>query len=211
MRILLLTLAAMLGISALALIFNPSPPPPSKPSGGEIKPAEIPHLERISGQMNFIPTPQDVADDAQTDQEQVRLAAEWLDHLDAETRVAGAEQLSAYPTKEAERLLREALQTDAEPSVRAAAAQGLGVFKHPSEKTVTALLTATEDRHEEVQTSALDSLQSIVARTPSDTKRVKNLVADLKKRASSPVLSRDIRSQIADFLDDQAPAASAKP
>lgn len=150
-------------------------------------------------------TPEEIEEDARMDDEQVALARQWLESADSRQRVDGAEQLSAYPTPEAEMLLAGALATDPDPAVRSAAAQSLDAFEHPMEKTIFALLAAVEDENEDVQMSAWAALETIASNEESDSARFKKIVTGLKKKLASPRLAAETKQAILEFLKDQAP------
>ncbi|MBS1214685.1 MAG: hypothetical protein H6R26_3302, partial [Proteobacteria bacterium] len=123
---------------------------------------------------------------------------------DPEERIAGVEQLGAFPTAEAEQQLVVTLAGDAEPDVRSAAAQSLAQFETVTDQTVAALLAALEDKSEDVQTSALDAIESVTADLEAESDRFKMIVAELKKKKSSKNVKTETRQAIKDFLEDQA-------
>lgn len=51
------------------------------------------------------PTPEQLKEEADMQKSQVETAGEWLHSPDMQQRVEGAEQLTAYPTRDAEKLL----------------------------------------------------------------------------------------------------------
>lgn len=148
-------------------------------------------------------TPEQVEEDKRIDDEQVAVAGEWLRSIDVQQRIDGAEQLSAYPTAEAEKLLVDALITDIDPEVRSAAAQSLAAFESPTEAAVAALLAALEDKNEEVRLSALNTLESIATAEETGSRRYKKILAGLKKAAKSKRVPSETREVIHDFLLDQ--------
>jgi len=96
------------------------------------------------------------------------------------------------------------LAGDAEPDVRSAAAQSLAQFETVTDQTVAALLAALEDKSEDVQTSALDAIESVTADLEAESDRFKMIVAELKKKKSSKNVKTETRQAIKDFLEDQA-------
>jgi HEAT repeat protein len=150
------------------------------------------------------PTPEQEKEAAQIDQEQVKAATAWLSDADPERRVAGAEQLAAYPTPEAEKRLAESLAHDQAPEVRAEAARSLDAFIKPEAKTVQALLSALEDPDENVRQTALGVLQSLRQRLEDDgkNKAAGKVLAGLKKRSKSSRVPNETRKEIADYLRD---------
>lgn len=142
---------------------------------------------------------------------QVALASEWLGSLDPQQRLDGAEQLSAYPTRSAEVLLIKALVTDTDPEVRVAAAQSLNAFEHLQDTAIIVLLAAVEDENEDVQLSALNTLESLVANEQNGSARYKKIMTRLKKKAKSSRLSQETRAAVRGFIEDQAVVWREKP
>ena len=137
--------------------------------------------------------------------EQVADAAASLRDTRPEERIIGAEQLAAYPTPEAERLLVHALKTDAEADVRRTAADSLREIEKPDRTTLGALLEALEDEAETVQQSTLDTLTYHIQRLDSDSKSYRKLIASLKKKLKTKTLAADVRDDLKAFLEDQNP------
>lgn len=135
---------------------------------------------------------------------QVAAAGEALRQLDPAERIGGAEQLAAYPTREAEALLIEALATDRDPQVRQAAAQSLQAFRTPGAKATTALLAALADENPAVASSAFGALQAHLARQDRSAARYKSLLKDLQRRAKDRAIAKEVRQEISDFLRDQS-------
>ncbi|WP_162144243.1 HEAT repeat domain-containing protein [Methylocaldum szegediense] len=175
--------------------------------GDRKKPVTPPvDLRMLAEQFGSSPvlTPEQIEEDKQIDDEQVATAGEWLRSIDVQERIDGAEQLAAYPTAEAEKLLVEALITDIDPEVRSTAAQSLSAFESPTDETIAALLAAVEDENEEVRLSALDTLESIATAEETGSRRYKKILAGLKKAAKSKRVPSETREEIRDFLLDQA-------
>ncbi len=154
--------------------------------------------------------PQDLTDEEReeekrTEKEQVEIAIEWLGSADLQQRVDGAEQLSAYPTAQAEQRLLEALANDIDPDVRSAAARSLGLFKQLQAKTIDSLLQALETDDEEVCLDVLNTLQAVVVRESYDSKQARRIIRKLIKIAKSGQLKTNSQSVLSDFLTDQAP------
>jgi hypothetical protein len=183
---------------------SPTPAPVSKPTPAAAPaPPVLPHAEEIEAQAVQAPTPEDEEDEAQIDAEQVLEALESLKSSDPEERVAGVEQLAAFPTAEAEQQLLITLAGDASADVRSAAAQSLGQFENLSDGIMTALLKALEDKNEDVQVSALDAIESLVSDMEANDPRYKQVLGALKKLQSSKKLRADTRQGIKEFLEDQ--------
>lgn len=164
-------------------------------------------LQALAGNLGGPPplTPEQIAEEQRLDAEQVESARRWLTGNNPATRVEGAEQLAAYPTPEAERLLAHALANDPSPEVRAAAAQSLEEFEQPTEETIGALLAALEDESEEVRRDVWSALEGLLANEEDGSARAGTIITGLKTKTASPRLADEIRDEIREFLADQAP------
>jgi hypothetical protein len=214
-RIIVLSLIILSIALAISLVvgvpfMTPSEPPVEAPPK-TAKPSIPPTLPAPA--RNTVPMPQNPAPppleeggneyDEQTEEQQLATAREQLNSADAEQRVEGAEQLGAFPTKETEILLVQALATDSEAEVRNAAAQSLGYVEKPTDATIDALMTALEDRDEDVRTSALSTLEDFMVESGEGSKRSKKILAGLKAKAASRGTPKDLREAIRDVLEDQ--------
>ncbi len=130
-------------------------------------------------------------------------AATWLNDAQPEQRVVGAEQLSAYPTPEAEKLLAASLANDPAPQVRAAAAQSLKFFKRVRGDTIQTLLAALEDPDEEVRFNTLKTLERYYSRLKRNPRLANEILAGLRKKAESARVPRETQQIIAGFLSDR--------
>jgi hypothetical protein len=211
------SIALGLGVLILAFIggawlnarWNPPPPPPAAkadppPVSPAVRPPDLRALAAGMAGGTAAPTPEQVNEERQTVNSQVAAAGESLRHIDPAERVGGAEQLAAYPTREAEALLVEALATDREPDVRQAAAQSLQSFKTPGGKAMAALLAALADESPAVATSALGALQAYLAGQDRNSVRHKSLMKDLRGRAKDRAVAKEVRQEISDFIKDQS-------
>jgi hypothetical protein len=178
----------------------PAPPPASKPPAPPaVQPAPAPAA--------VAPPPlleQVEEEDMRSEKEQVEAALAQLTSADPQQRIDGAEELGAFPTKEAEAALVQALTSDSEADVRNAAAQSLGDLENPADTTLAALLAALEDQNEEVRASALSTLEDFLVETEEGSKRYKKLMADLKAKGAARSTPKDVRDAIRDILADQA-------
>jgi hypothetical protein len=164
--------------------------------------------ERLQALQNPPPlTPEQIEDDKQIEKEQVGAALWQLNASDATQRIEGAEQLGAYPTREAEAALAQVLTRDSETDVRSAAAQSLGYVKNPSDATLTALLGALEDQNEDVGLKALWTLQGFLVRSEERSVRYKKILIGLKASADSRITPQTTREAIQDILEDQMGSA----
>lgn len=160
-------------------------------------------LERMAAPPTL--TDEEIEEENRIEEEQVVSAIEWLESADPQQRVVGAEQLSAYPTAEAEQRLVEALANDVDPDVRSTAARSLGLFKQLQAKTLDSLLQALETDDEEVRLDVLNTLQAVVEREPYGAKQARRIIKKLIKIAKSGQLQTNSQSVLSDFLTDQAP------
>jgi len=190
---------------------NQSSPPRVQPKTAAIKP----DLSKLPIDLNALAaaalndtrevTPAQQAETEEYYREQVADATESLHDIKVEERIAGAEQLAAYPTPEAEISLVEALTSDTESEVRRTAAISLQEIARPKKPTVDALFAALEDESEDVQIAACDTLTRLVDRLDSESAAYRKLIGRLKKKLASKRVSTDVRADIKAFLDNQDP------
>jgi HEAT repeat protein len=147
-------------------------------------------------------SPEDLEDDAQIEQEQVNAALAQLSSAETAQRIEGAEQLGAYPTKEAEAALLQALGSDSEPEVRSAAAQSLGYVEKPTDGTINGLVAALEDQNEDVRLNALSTLEDFLLGSEETSKRYKKILSSLKSKGDARSVPQDTRDAIRDILQD---------
>lgn len=176
-----------------APVAKPEPPPPTTqaptPQTGAAVPPPAPEVEQS---------------DEEIEREQVAAALAQLASSEAAQRVEGAEQLGAYPTKEAEVALTNALGADADADVRNAAAQSLGYVEKPTDATLSALFTALEDQNEDVRLSALSTLEDFMLGSDENSKRYKTIFNGFKSRQDTRSIPQDTREAIHDILQDQS-------
>jgi hypothetical protein len=149
-------------------------------------------------------TTEEIEEESRIVAEQVAHAREWLESADPKQRLIGAEQLSAYPTVEAEKLLVETLLNDSEPEVRSAAACSLEYIENPDTNTLNDLLQALETDNEEVAVDALNTLTTYVAREPYASGRATEIINKLKLIAESPQLQGNAQTAIENYLADKS-------
>lgn len=160
-------------------------------------------LERFETSQQYQPTAEEIEEYSAFENEQIEEAQQWLLDLDAEKRVAGVEQIAAYPSAKAEQLLIETLLKDPSEEVRASAADNLSFVDEPSTAAQDALTRALQDANEDVRNNALNSLQSYVASLDDDNATAKRIVALLKRQLNNSQLSAEMRMEIKDYLSDQ--------
>jgi HEAT repeat protein len=208
--VLFLPLAAMAAANAAYFLLQSDwSEPEAQPAPAAAAPAVPPPLETL-GHGARMPTPEELEEEARYDEARVTEADTRLHSSQAEERVAGAEQLSAYPTPEAEQILGNALALDFDPEVRRTAAQSLSAFKKPAEKTVAALLAALEDESEAVQVGALDTLLGVAGKYENNSPQLKKLLAGLATQAASRRAKARTRRAVLAFLKDQEPPAAGR-
>lgn len=135
--------------------------------------------------------------------EQVEQARVCLSDADPAERLVGAEQLSAYPTPQAEGYLLDALKNDDDAAVRAAAANSLGSFKEPGNRVFDGLLLALQDGDEAVSFNAWSSL-GILLNRPSLAERTSNNVqVKLRRLLKKAHLTMDMRDSVQEYLQEQ--------
>lgn len=149
------------------------------------------------------PTEAQLKEEKAIENSQVATAGQWLASANAQQRHDGAEQLSAYPTAEAEKLLLNALSGDADPEVRSTAAESLSAFEPLSTAAIAGLFAAMDDNNQNVQFNALSTLQNQVANEESNSKRYQMIMRGLKKKLKSTHLSEEMRNTVRGFIDDQ--------
>jgi HEAT repeat protein len=166
--------------------------------------AKIPDFHALATQGAAIePSEAHLREEKQIESSQVATAGQWLISVDALQRHNGAEQLSAYPTPEAEKMLLTALRTDTDAKVRSTAAESLSAFESLSIPAILGLLAAMDDKNENVQFNAFSTLQNQVANEEGKTKRYQIIMQGLRKKAKSARLSEDMRNAVRGFIEDQ--------
>jgi len=160
-------------------------------------------MERMQGGSLSL-TPEQIREEQRIDDKQVEKAGKWLESSDPGERLAGAEQLAAYPTPESERLLVKTLESDLDPEVRRTAAMSLGYFQKPRKKTIQVLLAAVENPAAEVRSAALETLEQYLAdETEEGSTRANQIVAALKALCDSRHTAQDIREHIRDLFGNR--------
>lgn len=186
----------------------PAPKPPVPAPAPAAKTAPIPPTAQAPASQAAAPAtppaPEVEQSDEEIEREQVAAALAQLASPEAAQRVEGAEQLGAYPTKEAEAALTQALSADADADVRNAAAQSLGYVEKPTDATLNALFTALEDQNEDVRLSALSTLEDFMLGSDEGSKRYKTILGGLKTRQDTRSIPQDTREAIHDILQDQS-------
>ncbi|MGZ8245525.1 HEAT repeat domain-containing protein [Methylomagnum sp.] len=183
---------------------KPEPAPPAPPPKPDTAPPATTPPAATPQAAAPAPVPEVEQSDEEIEREQVAAALAQLASAEAAQRVEGAEQLGAYPTKEAEVALTNTLGADADADVRNAAAQSLGYVEKPTESTLSALLSALEDQNEDVRLSALSTLEDFMLGSDEGSKRYKMILGGLKSRQDTRSIPQDTREAIHDILQDQS-------
>ncbi len=195
---------ALLSI-AIGLPFSPAPP--AKPATDQSTPrtatARNLDLAEAFSRLTFRPplTAEQLAEDARMDEEQVSAAETWLNSPDAERRLAGAEQLAAYPTARAQILLCRALQTDPNPEVRSTAAVSLQRFKTPSDKTMAVVVASLADGDRDVRSAVLQTLDVFMSHEASGSHQHAKLRRQLRSKRQNARLDRETRKAVVALLN----------
>jgi HEAT repeat protein len=147
-------------------------------------------------------TPEQIAEDRRIDAEQVAEAAKALASPDAERRLGAVQQLGAYPTAEAEKMLVSALAKDRAEEVRAEAARSLALVKEPAPRTIEALLAAATGKSPDNRDAALETLQGYLGRLEADSAAFKKILRSLQGLARSGKLDPESRQALRDWLRD---------
>ncbi len=180
--------------------------PKIEPSKPEIKPEMVDGSalqDRYAASQQYEPAPEEIAEEQAFESEQIEEAQQWLQDLDSEQRMAGIEQLAAYPSPKAEQLMVERLQKDKSDEIRSAAADNLSYIEVPTSTTQDALIHALQDGNEDVRNSALNTLESYVASLEDDDATAKRIIGLLKSQLKSQQVPADIRESIKEFLTEQ--------
>lgn len=159
-------------------------------------------MERMSAPVEL--TPADIEDQANIINDQIANARRWLESRDAMTRIKGAEQLSAYPTEEAENLLVATFLSEREPEVRVAIVRTLAYVKTPQQNTLAHLYGALENDTEEVQMQVLHTITTYVAREPYASKRANEIIGRLKQINELGIVHGVVHTVLQNFLSDQS-------
>ena len=160
-------------------------------------------FERLGAIQFYEATPEEIAADQAFEAEQIELAKQWLLDLNLEKRIAGLEQLTAYPSPQSEGIMLEILNNDMSDEMRASAADYLSYIQEPSLKAQDVLIQALNDTNEEVRNSAFNTVQSYIYSLEEDSASAKRLVNLLKKQAKNKQLPADMRDMIKEYLIDQ--------
>lgn len=223
-RILVLALLLLTATTATLLFMPdsdaPAPnAPPAETPPMAVQPPPAPKAQPVPPPAQAAPSPAPATptppppetaaeeDDEQIEKEQVNAALAQLASGDPAQRLEGAEQLGAYPTKEAEAALQQVLAGDSDPEVRNAAAQSLGYVEKPTEATLNGLFAALEDQSEDVRLSALSTLEDFLLGTEEGSKRYKKILSGLQAKVDSRSVPEETRGAIRDILQDQAGTA----
>lgn len=207
-----LLLSALMGALAyrsmvrpLVLSDLPRPKPDTAlPVASAIKPV-MPDLAMLSAHMGQggvpSPTPEQAAEDRQMEQEQLAAAIEWLQSHDSEDRVRGAEQLGAYLTPQAQKLLADSVLHDASVDVRLAAANSLASCQSPDQGTIRSLLLAVNDAHEDIRQSALAALESYLGLPDLSAPRRQQIVKALTRLTKARNVDGETRASLVHLLE----------
>lgn len=168
--------------------------------------APPPDLARLVSQMNAGAMPATAEQENEhrlVEKQQVDTATQWLQDKNPEQRVMGAQQLSAYPTAEAEKWLVKALKSDPSEDVRAAAALSLDAVEKLSFEAIVTLSKALEDSNADTQQNALSTVTNALLREERGNSRYQKILKILQDKARSRRLAPEIKEGLTDFLRNQ--------
>lgn len=191
--------------SAPARAAEPSPAKAIAETPNPQAPPLPPDLQALAGRLGagtLPPTPAQIEEERRVEREQVADAVKSLRSPDVEERVGGAQQLAAYPTREAERQLAAALAGDADPAVREAAALSLAYAQAPESRTIDALLHGLLDVSEEPRAAALQTLEGYLNRMDAESAGFRRIRKGLAGILKSRKLAGETRQGIRDLLAD---------
>lgn len=191
--------------STVSQAVNPPKAMPAEISNSSLPSIQPPDLRELAGRLGagtVPPTPEQIAEERRVEREQVAVALASLRSADADERVGGAQQLGAYPTREAEQRLAEALAGDKSGAVRAAAAQSLAFVKEPRSRGIKALLRAVLEGDPEVRAAALDTLQGYLNGLDPESQAFRQVRKGLAGLAGTERLDRETRATLRELLAD---------
>lgn len=162
-------------------------------------------VERYQSAQQYQPSSEQLAEDVAFNSQQLAQAKQWLDDLDPAQRLIGAEQLGAYPSPEAEKLLLQTLSKEDDQSVRIAAINSLAYMPSLSRAAQKTLIATLQDHNVEVHNAALTTLQVLLVKPDMSPAMLKQTVAALKQTLRAKRTPPDMRESIHDFLLDQFP------
>lgn len=189
--------------STISQVVTPPKAMPAEIPNSRLPSIQSPDLRELAGRLGAgaaPPTPEQIAEEQRIEREQVAAALASLRGADADERVSGAQQLGAYPTREAEQGLAEALAGDKSGAVRAAAAQSLAFVKEPRPRGVKTLLGAVLDSDPEVRAAAIDTLQGYLNGLDPESQAFRQIRKGLAGLARSGRLDRDTRATLRELL-----------
>lgn len=190
-----LPILLLAGLLAACATDRRNPPPAAGPPA----PPDLAALAAGLG-AGLAPMPDQAAEQRRLVDRQVAAASHMLDSPEAEAQIAGAEQLAAYPTPEAERALLRFLDAPRRAEAQVAALRALMAFKEPEAATVALLLKAVEWRGEGVQAAALASLSAYLDHLDPGSARFREVYRGLEGAARSKRVEPAVRQGIRDML-----------
>jgi hypothetical protein len=168
-------------------------------------PAKMPDLQVLASLQLNPQAPLSLSqnqEEKQITHQQVTAAKNWLSNANAEQRQIAVEQLSAYPTPDAEKMLINAL-SDKDFNVRSAAGASLAAFNTLSQPAIIALLAAIDDNNETVQLNVLSTLQKQIAKEQKQSIRYQIIMQGIKQKEHSSHFSTEMREVIHGFIEEQ--------
>lgn len=142
-------------------------------------------------------------EEIQLEQEQTTLALELINSTDNEDRTEGIEILSAYPKPEFEIILAQLLANDDEPDIRNVAALGLASFDVLSDASISDLMTALNDKSEDVRLNSWSTLDNYLMGLEEESHSRKMILSQLTTKLTNKEIPEDISETIKESLESE--------
>lgn len=142
-------------------------------------------------------------EEIELEQEQTTLALELINSTDNEERTEGIEILSAYPKPEFEIILAQLLANDDEPDIRNVAALGLASFDVLSDASISDLMTALNDKSEDVRLNSWSTLDNYLMGLEEESHSRKMILSQLTTKLTNKEIPEDISETIKESLESE--------
>lgn len=142
-------------------------------------------------------------EEIELEQEQTTLALELINSTDNEDRTEGIEILSAYPKPEFEIILAQLLANDDEPDIRNVAALGLASFDVLSDASISDLMTALNDKSEDVRLNSWSTLDNYLMGLDEESHSRKMILSQLTAKLTNKEIPEDISETIKESLESE--------
>ena len=142
-------------------------------------------------------------EEIELEQEQTTLALELINSTDNEEWTEGIEILSAYPKPEFEIILAQLLANDDEPDIRNVAALGLASFDVLSDASISDLMTALNDKSEDVRLNSWSTLDNYLMGLEEESHSRKMILSQLTTKLTNKEIPEDISETIKESLESE--------